>query len=147
MNFDEVKGTVLKAVDSGEVGTPVALRLHLQQPPSKSALAARVEALLQLAGDVFGVTPSKLTARGNAGGKQLSILFEYASGQTLFVTVGSAAQQATLHLLLVGNHGLIRLEGAELIGGFTTSAASNSAGWQSKIDESISSSGPVTIVD
>lgn len=114
MTLDEIHQTLLEAVNTGKVGTPVALRLHLQLVSTDVDPYLLVAELLQLCEPLFGEEPVRVMARNNNDGRQLNLLFETAAGRTISITIGGGSTtQAFLSLLLIGNHGVIRLEGAD----------------------------------
>ncbi len=147
MTLDDIRHTLLEAVKTGKVGTPVALRLHLQLTNADASLLSTAATLIGLCEPLFKVEPSQLFARSNAGGRQLSLLCETESGRTCSITIGSgSAKAASLNLLLVGNHGVIRLEGSELFdeSSLNTSDA-NIDRWGLAIEQSLVSNALATV--
>jgi len=111
----ELRQALADALGDGRVGVPVAARIHCQLDDPQCDLLAGLASLLALSeGALSPERGARLFARYGDDPRQLSVLVSYASGQTSFVTIGcGAAADPALHLLLVGNRGIVRLEGAE----------------------------------
>ena len=138
MTFDELNRTLSETRAGGKIGVPVSLRMHLQLSDRQADLVAALLAVIELARPLFGAQPSRLMARGVPGGPQLNVLASFTGGQTLLVTLGrGAVERATLELLLIGNHGVIRLEGAELFEEPLFAAPEGADRWKSWIDKSL----------
>jgi hypothetical protein len=138
MTLDDLDRTLTDALSTGKVGSPVALRLHLQLADSAADLAQATAALMRLAETVFSETPSRVTARTrDETPRQWNLLCNYPGGQTVQLTLGcGAAASSTLHLLLVGNHGVVRLEGAELFDDTSLSATDEETNhWQQTVEQ------------
>jgi hypothetical protein len=115
LNLPDLRRTLHQALGSGRVGIPVALRLHLRLEKTGAANADLVSAaavLMSWGEQVFG-SPPRDVAVSQSRDESLTILATCAGGQMIHVTV-AAAERAELHLLLVGNRGIVRLEGGEL---------------------------------
>ena len=111
MTFDDLSRTLHQAMRTEKIGTPVSVRLHLQLCDPQADLTASTVALLILIEPYFDLSSPQLLARRGPADSQLTVLLETAQGRTVFITVGrGSAQQPSLHLLLIGNHGVIRLE-------------------------------------
>jgi hypothetical protein len=92
-----------------------------------------------LAETVFSQAPSRLTARTRSETpRQWNLLCDYSGGQTAQLTLGCGAiASSTLHLLLVGNHGVVRLEGAEMFDETSLSATDEETNrWQQAVTSS-----------
>lgn len=114
MTFDELRTTLEETLATGKIGTPVSVRLHLQFSDAQADLPRACAAAVQLTSAVFKDSPATLAARRDAQDRQWNVLLKHAGGQTALVTLGrGSAERARCHLLLVGNHGIVRLEGDE----------------------------------
>lgn len=137
MTFDELQQTCLQALATGKIGTPVAMTLHLQVSDSDADPTVYAAALMEFASTVFDERASRLLAHGGAQQRQCRALVNFAGGQTLLVCAGcGSAAESQLQLLLIGNRGIVRLEGAEC--GLETKPAQTESVevWVSKIRES-----------
>src|SRR5262245_36088700 len=114
MTLDEIISSVSATLASGQIGTPVSLRTHVQLSSSRFDACRLLAMLLPLAERVFGTPPHRLMARKSAPADQVSVLCEYPGGQTWFATCGQGCtRQSSMQLLLFGNKGQVRLEGSE----------------------------------
>ena len=113
MTFDAVRRALTDALESGKAGTPVALRVSVSLADERVDLAATVESVRRLAAGVFGSEAERLRARRDGSGRQLTVLATHAGGQTSFVSVSRVPGGDALDVVLVGNRGIVRLEGGE----------------------------------
>lgn len=112
MTFEELQAALEQAHATGKVGTPVAARVHLQLPEPTTDPAMVLTSVLRMLSPCFTDTPNTLRVR--SASTQWNILLQTPAGRSLFVTIGCAAvTRSTVHLLVVGNHGIIRLEGSD----------------------------------
>ncbi len=151
MTFDDLSTTLWEAVETKRIGIPVALRLHLQLCDPQADLTVAMVASLCLVEPFFNLNPSRLMARRDSADRQLNVLLETADGRTVFVTVGRGSTgQATLHLLLIGNHGVVRLEGAqtfeeEALQGAASELSAKVDEWNTRIAQSVARNEAVAI--
>ncbi len=119
MTVTDLTRTLEQALATGRAGTPVAVRWHLVDRVDASADAAsaaveRFAALGALSECLLRQPPASLVASANPSGRHLQVLIRFQSGATGVVTVALVPDgQTRLELLLVGNHGIVRLEGGE----------------------------------
>ena len=117
MNLEQLRLALQQALATGRVGQPVAVRLHLRAGTDTATTEQLLACLLPVVSDVFGDTPQRVLARSGADSGQLNLLLEYELGATALVTVVALGDASPcLHVILVGNHGVIRLEGGEDFG-------------------------------
>ncbi|HUG90850.1 MAG TPA: hypothetical protein VML55_08460 [Planctomycetaceae bacterium] len=127
MTLDDLARALDGAVAAGRIGTPVALRVHAVLPAGGDLVAALAALMRRLAEPLFG-PPGRLTARRDADERQLHALASYPSGPTVLVTLAATrSRDPSLELLVVGNHGVIRLEGGECFAGLPPSADAGAA--------------------
>ncbi|HAB12127.1 MAG TPA: hypothetical protein DCE47_10600 [Planctomycetaceae bacterium] len=107
--------TLAEAVATGKLGSVVSVRAMLHLPGEESDLETAASVVLSLSGRLVGSETGSLVARGHGSGRQLNLLLRLDAGPivSLSLTRGSV-DQLELALVVVGNHGVIRLEGAEL---------------------------------
>ena len=114
MTLVDLHKTLTDALATGKIGTPVSLRLHLQLADPSTNLATTMAAVMRIAETVFDIPSATLSAQRDVGERQLNVLIESANGQTVSLTIGRGCTDvATLDLLLVGNHGVVRMDGTE----------------------------------
>lgn len=146
MTIDELQQTLKKAVDCGKIGVPVALRMHLQMADATAELYALVSQSLEMAFANFRADEWRLMARRDPTGRQLNLLLDNRGGQTVLLTVGKgSAVENRLDLLLIGNHGIVRLEGAEFFEPTKSPTTPTIARWREFVEASLSQRGPVLI--
>lgn len=145
MQLAVLEQTLLEAVAADRIGTPVAFRMHAQLAEPQADLAGLCTAGLQIAGKLLQSPPSRLYAQQNAGGNQWQILVNYASGATVSFNVGrGAVRENRVNCLVVGNHGIARLEDdAEFLPPGKPLPQQNL--WSERIAESVRRRGPVEI--
>ena len=107
--------TLAQAVATGKIGTVVSVRALLHLPDETADLESAAAVLLALAGRLLGSDAGSLVTRGHESGRQLNLLLRLDAGGIVSASVTrGCASQLELALVVVGNHGVIRLEGAEL---------------------------------
>lgn len=149
MTLDDMNAALSEALATGRIGVPVSIRLHVQLPEPDADLARVLATIMRVAATVFSGQPERLTARQDADRRQCNVLVQHAGGPTTFVTLGrGSVTRPSLHLLVAGNHGVIRLEGCELFDG---SAARQPAAepdvdrWRGAVAASIASGAAVDL--
>ncbi len=146
MRFPDLQKTVARAVSGGKLGTPVSLRLHVQLAEQDADLAETFSAVIPLAEQLFQVAPSTLMAQQSDRGKQLNVLVHFDGGQTALFTIGAgSASQSQLHLLLVGNQGIARVEGGELFDEATIPIPDDGEPWRTSVGQSLKQQSAVTL--
>jgi hypothetical protein len=132
MTTDDLQNALTAAIATGRIGTPVALRVHAIVASDSFNPAAALDAVIGLAGTAFPTKPQQMTARSGGAGQQWNVLLIYAGGQTLSFSIASSPASTggnRLHLLLIGNHGIIRLEGKELVDDCSEKSPENATYW------------------
>jgi hypothetical protein len=134
VTLDDLARTLGEAVATGRIGTPVALRVHAVLLDENGDPAGVFACLMRrLAEPLFGA-PERLAARGDSAGRILDVLVSYAAGWTALLTLGrmpsppGRGMAPRLDLLVVGNRGVLRLEGGECFAGVDDGAAAGIAG-------------------
>jgi len=146
MTFDDLSERIAPAVVSGKIGTPVSLRMHVQLAESRADLVQALANAMHVAESVFAVEPVTLVARRNSNESQLNVLVSYTHGQVVMLTVGrGSADSSSLHLLLIGNRGVVRLEGSELFDDAGMQSPPDAAHWQLLVDRSLTEGQPVCL--
>ena len=147
MTLDDLNHALRQTIDGGKIGTPVALRMHLQFSDDSTDQLAVIAGVIERANGLFASGPSRCMVRSNRD-QQVTALISYAAGQTLFVTVGrGVATQSQTHLLLIGNHGVANLDGLEFDEAAFCSKDEESASWRGLLQASLDGKQAVDIGD
>ncbi len=111
ISFHELERALAETVATQKLGTIVSLRVHLQQSSDDAEVHRSLAALLSMVQPTLDMSAGKLCAQCDETGRQLSVLVENTAGRTLFATICQAGiDRPTINLILVGNHGIARLE-------------------------------------
>ena len=114
MTLSDLERAVREVLATGHIGTPVALRIHAAIPDFAGDPANALgifEPLLRL---ISEKSNGKVLARKHPSGGHLSVLWTDARGRTFFITLTTTPTcRQSLQVLLIGNHGITRLTGAE----------------------------------
>ena len=153
MTIDDVRESLAAALKGGQLGTPCSLRARLQMAQPAADLLRSQEALATLAAPWLPAGVMTLYARRAAADQELSVLAVHERGPTVFLTAGrGAARGSTLDVLLVGNHGIARLEGADCLDADAWAEAVEATAvqhpewwkaWRAAIEESLRTQQPV----
>ena len=108
MNAHDLRQALRDALATGRIGTPVSVRLYLHQAEGD---AAPFNAAQKLLATVIPASPSSLQATRDTAGRQTTLLLAWNSGETAMLTLVSTETPWNLQLVVVGNHGIIQLEG------------------------------------
>ncbi|MFQ5730658.1 MAG: hypothetical protein ACE5KM_01760 [Planctomycetaceae bacterium] len=114
MNNHDIRRTLQNVIDTGKLGTPVSIRVHLQLPGPDGNPTALLDQILEMLQPCLDEFPAELHSRRHRNHSQTNVLLRTPTGKTVFVTIGfGSAEEAMLHLLVVGNHGMAQLERTE----------------------------------
>ena len=140
MTLDELHRTCREALESGKIGTPVAICLHAQLSDANADLERWVSALIEFASSLFGSAASRLMVRCDAAESQWHLLASFSGGETLQLNAGrGSARESCLQLLLIGHRGSLRLEGGECFDASQLSEGWCVTEWGDRIRESLQS--------
>jgi hypothetical protein len=136
MKLADLERALKAELDTGRLGDPVALRIHATFPKVQGDIFRVVgffRPLLSLMGNVDG---GEVHAKSHPTGKECAILWTDESGITVFLTLASGTKtKQSLHLLLIGNHGMTELHGGDA---WSDAISSNlSSLWEKEIQESL----------
>ncbi|MEX1229505.1 MAG: hypothetical protein WEB58_04655 [Planctomycetaceae bacterium] len=148
LSATSLQRSVEQTVRDGRLGTIVSLRV---------LMSAGDRPIEQLAGwltwseTVFGCETGKVFASTDRGGRQLSVLVSLSSGATLSLTAityppASDTPAHTLQLLLIGQHGIARLQGGDDIDPTLSPTIDSSSKWMKAIEQSVRSQTAVEVV-
>ncbi len=144
---NSLKESVEEAVRDGHLGAIVALRVLM------SAGDRPVEQLshwLDWGTKLFACENGKLFASQDPTGGQISLLLTLTTGATISLTAVRSSGRpnestSTLQLLLMGQHGVARLQGGEDIDPSLNAADAPPQKWRDAIDRSLASGKAVDV--
>lgn len=113
VSFAELRSAVAGVVAGGQVGEPVNVRAHLDVANDSTGLADAVLTAATLADAALNLSETRWTVRRDAGGLLLNVLGVDDRGQTALLTASRSAVDR-VSLTIFGNHGVARVERAEL---------------------------------
>jgi len=138
MTLEHLRQSLLTVLQTGRIGSPVSLRLHLQLSDAQYDSNAALASLMPLCKAVFHSTPAGLSARRDSGQTQLNAMVSFSGGETLLVSVGQGFSEETrLDLLLIGNHGVVRLEGNDPLENLPAVDVDQVQQWSAAVDRSL----------
>ena len=91
MTFDDLKRSLCSLLETGRIGTPVSMRVHLQMSETSADVCAALASSMNICHSVMRSSPSTLIARQAAGGTQLNVLVTLENGRTILATVGGGS--------------------------------------------------------
>jgi myo-inositol 2-dehydrogenase / D-chiro-inositol 1-dehydrogenase len=104
--------TVSAALATGQIGTPLAVRVVSHLSADHGPLERVAARTLEIASAWLTSRLDQLTAMGGAEGGQISTLARFAGGQTALVSVGSrGVGPPLLEIVVTGNRGVLSWEG------------------------------------
>ena len=110
MSLAGLQQALQNVIDTGKLGTPVSIRVHLQLPEAGDAKGV-LAAILEMLSPCLSERPVEQHARRHARHEQTTFLLQTPTGKTVFVTIGfGSAQRPSLRLLVIGNHGIAELQ-------------------------------------
>ena len=138
MTFNDLKRALCSVLETGKIGTPVSMRVHWQMPKTSTDVCAALASSMDLCQSVMRDVPFTLIARQASVGTQLNVLVTFVNGRTILVTVGSGCvSYSALELLLIGNHGVVRLEGECRIDELLLTNDDEVQQWKAAVDRSL----------
>lgn len=143
MRFDRLFAAIHDAVATGKIGTPVAVRLHAHFSNPQTDLAAAFETVMAEIEPLFPAAQWLLMARRSASARQLTLLLKNDAGRSVFVTLTRGGSRTfSPSLLVIGNHGILRLAGGNDFSEALLNAASGTS-WKSAIEASLAQTAAV----
>jgi predicted dehydrogenase len=119
-NLEAALKTVDSALKTGQIGTPVAVRIVAHVTADHGEIERLLARALDAAAGWLGSKPQSVTALGSVAGGQISTLMQMADGQTALISAGSSGIGSPLwEIVVFGNHGILSWEGDD---GFTLTA-------------------------
>jgi len=103
--------TVVEALKTGRIGTPVATRVVACASADHGHLEGAAAQAMAASARWLDAEPDRLTAAGGAEGGQISALLSYSSGQSSLVSVGSCGLgRPLLEIVVWGTRGILSWE-------------------------------------
>ena len=105
-DWGSLRNTVLDAIEQGQIGRPVSLRLTVHGPGNESALQDLKSELRDLASAWFnGPWESEYVAGGTGGPSVLAL--KWSGGQSAILSISTGAGRTGGNLVLLGSNGAI----------------------------------------
>ncbi len=112
--FDIASRTVLDALQTGQIGTAVAVRVVAHLTADHGPLERFNARIMEATGTWLKSRPERLTAMGNVEAGQISTLNRFVGGQTALVSVGTIGMgQPLLEIVVWGNRGILSWEAGD----------------------------------
>jgi predicted dehydrogenase len=112
LDVNDASETVTVALRTGQIGTPVAVRVVSHLTADHGPLERVAARTLETASAWLNSRPVQLTAFGSVEAGQVSTLTRFAGGQTALVCVGSCGVgQPLLEIVVTGSRGILSWEG------------------------------------
>ncbi|MCH2213358.1 MAG: Gfo/Idh/MocA family oxidoreductase [Fuerstiella sp.] len=109
--FDAASKTVQAALQTGQVGQPVAARVTAHMDADHGQIEWLMTRVLSAMTTWFDSRPQRITAFGSVEAGNVSTLTLFENGQSALVSVGCcAATDPLLELVVWGNHGILSWE-------------------------------------
>lgn len=100
--------TLSRAIQTGQIGTPVAARVVAHVVVDHGRLQRLTVHTIEQLGRWFGGPPQRIDAMGNIESGHISTLTSFGGGQTALVSVGtSATDRPLLEAVVWGNRGIL----------------------------------------
>jgi len=115
MRLQDLSNTLKQAHQTQQIGEAVSFRAHLQLSNATSEVDQSIAAIMSLAGVCFDIDEIESATQSSHKGRQTTMLGTTKAGRSVMITVGAgSAKIAQFHLLVLGNHGSIELDGGHL---------------------------------
>ncbi|TWU11337.1 hypothetical protein CA54_01440 [Symmachiella macrocystis] len=145
MTLLELQPKLQQAVANGQIGSPVALRVYLKSSDTDADLQSGGVTAIGMARELFDSPPARLMVRGDLQ-RQATVLVTCVSGATLFATLeGGTVESSSIHLTLIGNHGIANLEKVDWSPAALPEESPASIRWRQALSESHASGTAVVI--
>ena len=123
--LDWLEQTLAARLAAKPIGEPVAVRAFFQLSEDHGLLTPALAAAVAASARWLDSRPSRLHAQGGAAQGFLSVLVEFAGGQTALVTsetrhaLGPTLGESAVLVLILGNHGSLRYDDQPGAGGLS----------------------------
>ena len=104
--MESLQKSVQTIIESGRIGSPVFLRC-VCQIATGSSLLQPAAAVMALANGWMPAEPEGIYAQGDADATQVTLMVQYAGGQSAVLSVNRTQTGTECDVMLVGNKGVI----------------------------------------
>ena len=104
--MESLQKSVQTIIESGRIGSPVFLRC-VCQIATGSSLLQPAAAVMALANGWMPAEPEGIYAQGDANATQVTLMVQYAGGQSAVLSVNRTQTGTECDVMLVGNKGVI----------------------------------------
>jgi len=95
-----------------QIGRPVALRIVLQVTADHGLVVPVAAQAVEMAQRWFGSVAVRVYAQGGARSGFVSVLAEFAAGETALIAAEAGTEPPAVLVLLIGNHGTLQYDDA-----------------------------------
>lgn len=137
MTLSELETAVWQALETGQVGVPLSLKVWLHRPGGTLEVAECLVHLIERFVPMLRDAPATLLATGRDDGGYSQILLTSRLGRTaLFLVSTPSAGVQRVQLLLVGNHGILQLSGDSSLSDEPLIVSPRTAEWRDAVESS-----------
>ena len=109
ITFSDLCESIHAVLQTGQLGTPVNVRLHWEFSESASNLFTILAAAVAIVDESLQLKTPTWRVRRHASGRSLNVLGSDEQGRTLMISLVAEASPQT-SLTIFGNHGIVRLD-------------------------------------
>lgn len=104
--MESLQKSVQTVIKSGRIGSPVFLRC-LFNVATGTSLLQPAAAVMAIANEWMPAEPARIYAQGNADATQVTLMVQYAGGQSAVMSVNRTQAEPELDIMLIGNKGVL----------------------------------------
>lgn len=136
----ELTRTLSETLQTGKIGIPVSARIRITSSATTEQLLPAVMTLLSSVWEEKHLT---LRATQHKTGLQTDLQLHLESGPTISISLIQNSPQESCRFLLIGNHGVIRLEGEDDFDFTPNPDSAPQEIWNQLLQKSLSTGQPV----
>ncbi|MCC7418815.1 MAG: hypothetical protein IT428_00905 [Planctomycetaceae bacterium] len=137
MTLSEFETAVSQALETGQVGVPLSLKVWIHRPGGGLEVAESLARLIERFVPMLRDAPATLLSTGADDGSHWQILLTGRLGRTaLFLLSTSPASVARVQLLLIGNHGVLQLSGDSSLSDEPLAVSPQAGAWREAMEAS-----------
>lgn len=112
LTLTDVERAMRDVLKAGQLGTPVALRIHVTLPVESADAGMVAGYFASLIEQVANIKAGRIQAQQHSSGRQASLLWTDERGVTVFLTfLFDQPLHKSIRVLLIGQHGISQLVG------------------------------------